>query len=246
MRPTFTSIMLACALLMGLTISGIARAADGVNEARFTNDGQVSIPEGWRQWVFIGSPLTPNALNDGKAPFPEFHNVYIEPSAFDHWKKTGKFANGTQIAKELVFIRKKDKDDMNADGSTAEVSGVGYFQGEFSGLELTVKDTKRIQKSRVDGPISVLDTRYPMPKRQKLFLLNLVTLATKPLLPTILYLPNFIPFFQRQNPKKDRENEFFNKISYRGGCHNRGVRSSRFWRNIASGKSDRRFQRCCR
>ncbi len=97
----------------------------------------------WRQWVFIGAPLTPNALNGGKAPFPEFHNVYIEPSAYAYWKKTGKFANGTQIAKELVLVRQKDEADMNQDGSSGEVSGVGYFQGEFTGLELTVKDTER-------------------------------------------------------------------------------------------------------
>lgn len=143
MRSTFVSIIRGFALLIGGASSDVVLAADGVNEAKFMNDGEVAIPDNWREWVFVGAPLTPNALNEGKAPFPEFHNVYIEPSAFAHWKKTGKFANGTQIAKELVLIRKKDKDDMNADGSTAEVSGVGYFQGEFTGLELTVKDTKR-------------------------------------------------------------------------------------------------------
>jgi hypothetical protein len=118
-------------------------SAQNINQAEFAGDGQVAIPENWREWVFVGTPLTPNALNNGKAPFPEFHNVYIEPSAYAHWKRTGKFANGTQIAKELALVRQKDKEEMNANGSTQEVSGVGYFQGEFSGLELTVKDTKR-------------------------------------------------------------------------------------------------------
>jgi hypothetical protein len=33
--------------------------------------------------VFVGSPLTPNALNGGKANFPEFHNVYIEPGSYE-------------------------------------------------------------------------------------------------------------------------------------------------------------------
>ena len=98
------------------------------------------IPQKWREWVYIGTPLTPNALNDGAAPFPEFHNVYIEPSAFAHWVKTGKFANGTQIVKELVLVRQNDNDE---DGSTQEVSGIGYFQGEFQGLELTIKDTAK-------------------------------------------------------------------------------------------------------
>jgi hypothetical protein len=129
------------ATLVGYNVTNAADNA--VVSAMFADDGQVMIPKDWRQWIYVGTPLTPNALNDGGAPFPEFHNVYIEPSAFEHWQKTGKFANGTQIAKELVLIRQKDADDMNDDGSTAEVSGVGYFQGEFTGLELTVKDTER-------------------------------------------------------------------------------------------------------
>lgn len=82
--------------------------------------------------MFIGAPLTPNALNDGKAAFPEFHNVYIEPVAFAHFVKTGQFPNGTMIAKELLSV-----------GATEAVSGNGYFQGEFQGLEFTVKDTER-------------------------------------------------------------------------------------------------------
>jgi hypothetical protein len=43
------------------------------------------------KWVFVGSPLTQNALNDGKANFPEFHNVYIEPGSYEIYKKTGEF-----------------------------------------------------------------------------------------------------------------------------------------------------------
>jgi hypothetical protein len=29
----------------------------------------------WREWVYVGSPSTPNALNGGHAGFPEYHNV---------------------------------------------------------------------------------------------------------------------------------------------------------------------------
>lgn len=130
-----------CAAAIGYNVSNAAE--DSVKRAQYTDDGKVKIPVNWRNWIYIGTPLTPNALNNGKAPFPEFHNVYMEPGAFRHWQQTGKFANGTQIVKELVLIRQKSKDEMNADGSTAEVSGVGYFMGEFAGLELTVKDTDR-------------------------------------------------------------------------------------------------------
>ena len=147
MKKYLFSVVLASAIVAGTASFSVSNADEKkVMAAKFDAAGQVSIPADWRQWVFIGAPLTPNALNNGKAAFPEFHNVYIEPSAYAHWKKTGKFANGTQIAKELVFIRQKGKDEMNKDGSTGEVSGRGYFQGEFTGLELTVKDTKRYPK----------------------------------------------------------------------------------------------------
>ena len=134
MRRILLSAMLASLVSLGAAATSPEAAAQSINRATFASNGDVVVPKNWRQWVFIGTPLTPSALNDGKAAFPEFHNVYIEPSAYAYWKRTGRFANGTQIAKELVLVRQKDKDDMNPDGSTAEVSGVGYFQGEFAGL----------------------------------------------------------------------------------------------------------------
>ena len=55
----------------------------------------------WRTWFFVGAPTTPNALNGGKANFPEFHNVYIQPWAYAMYKKTNEFPEGTIMAKEL-------------------------------------------------------------------------------------------------------------------------------------------------
>ena len=37
----------------------------------------MKLPVGYRRWVFVGAPLTPNALNNGSATFPEYHHVYI-------------------------------------------------------------------------------------------------------------------------------------------------------------------------
>ena len=148
-RHTTTPIVAAAVLLAGAAaISHLqpanAQDAGDIARATFTEDGQVMRPENWRSWVFVGAPLTPNALNGGEAPFPEFHNVYIEPTAFAHWQRTGEWADGTQLAKELVLLRKADDCDPDPDnGSCAQTSGQGYFQGEFQGLELKVKDTAR-------------------------------------------------------------------------------------------------------
>ncbi len=101
----------------------------------FNAKGELLRPDfRFREWVYIGTPLTPNELNPPEAPFPEFHNVYIHPDDFDHWKNTGTFADGTVIAKELVLV-----------GSKQAVSGTGYFMGNFAGLEITIKDSKRFK-----------------------------------------------------------------------------------------------------
>jgi hypothetical protein len=107
-------------------------AASAMAEEYFTiKDGQLERPTGYREWVYVGTPVTPNDMNDGKAAFPEHHNVYIDPESWAHWKKTGEFRDGTILMKELVSV-----------GSKAAVSGAGYFQGDFIGLEATIKSNK--------------------------------------------------------------------------------------------------------
>ncbi len=142
------TILIGIGLVPGVLFVGqiapvVAQSTD-IQRATFTADGQVMQPENWRSWVFVGAPLTPNALNGGEAPFPEYHNVYIEPSAFAHWQQTGEWADGTQLAKELVLLLQDETCEADPDnGSCGQTSGQGYFQGEFSGLELKVKDSTR-------------------------------------------------------------------------------------------------------
>jgi len=115
---------------LGLILTIVAASA--MAEEYFTiNDGQLERPTGYREWVYVGTPVTPNDLNDGKAAFPEHHNVYIDPESWAHWKKTGEFREGTILMKELVSV-----------GSKAAVSGNGYFQGDFIGLEATIKSKR--------------------------------------------------------------------------------------------------------
>ncbi|MGI9342542.1 MAG: cytochrome P460 family protein [Gammaproteobacteria bacterium] len=115
-----------------VTLAMLLAATGAAAEEYFTiTDGELERPTGYREWVYVGTPLTPNDLNDGKAAFPEFHNVYIDPDSWAHWKKTGEFREGTILIKELVGV-----------GAKAAVSGAGYFQGDFVGLEATIKSKK--------------------------------------------------------------------------------------------------------
>lgn len=109
----------------------------------YTKEGDLILPKNFNEWVFVGSPLTPNALNGGKANFPEYHNVYIEPGSYEIYKKTGEFPEGTIFFKELQLT----KPAQNPDGSRTEPSGRGFFPGKLNGADVTVKDTKRYADS---------------------------------------------------------------------------------------------------
>ena len=74
------------------------------SSAVFLPDGKLKLPTVFRNWVFIGGPLTPNGLNGAKANFSEFHNVYVEALNLDFYKKTGNFPEGTLIVKEVTWF----------------------------------------------------------------------------------------------------------------------------------------------
>jgi hypothetical protein len=94
--------------------------------------GELQRPQGYREWVFVGAPVTPNDMNGGAAAFPEFHAVYIDPDSWAAFQKTSQFRDGTILVTALVSV-----------GGREAASGKGYFMGEFIGLEATVKSAGR-------------------------------------------------------------------------------------------------------
>jgi len=140
------SLLIATVVSSALVATAaFAQSKDGNLPARerylpeYTKSGDLILPKNFNEWVFVGSPLTPNGLNGGKANFPEFHNVYIEPGSYEIYKKTGEFPEGTIFFKELQLT----VPGTNPDGSRTEASGRGYFPGKLNGADVTVKDSKR-------------------------------------------------------------------------------------------------------
>ena len=127
---------------MPADLARMAESAQSRYLPEYTDSGDMKLPPNsiWREWVYVGSPLTPNALNGGHAGFPEYHNVYIEPGSYAMYKKTGVFPEGTIFFKELQLTLGPQE---NPDGSRTEPSGRGYFPGAFNGADVTVKDSKR-------------------------------------------------------------------------------------------------------
>ncbi len=133
----FTSHAIAITMFMFLFgFNQLSNAAD-ISEPKnayfqFNQQGELVRPSGYREWIYIGSPLTPNDMNNGKAAFPEFHNVYIDPQSWKYWKLNHKFPDETLVVKELVSV-----------GSKQASSGKGYFQGDYLGLEASLKSKKQ-------------------------------------------------------------------------------------------------------
>jgi hypothetical protein len=135
----------------------------------FNADGAVQVPTGFRKWVFVGAPLTPEGLNDGKyncnadgmnctkSNFPEYHHVYIEQKNVDAYLKTGDFPEGTVIVKELTRVL----NPTFPDSSRKEPSGRGYFNGAYNGIDMSIKDSKRFAKTNGWGFFTF--GHHPMP-----------------------------------------------------------------------------------
>lgn len=133
----------ASAALLALA-APVPAAAQAGAAPQWTERGELVLPTGFHEWVFLGAPLTPNGLNGGKAGFPEFHNVYVHPAHFAAYRRTGEWPEGTILLKELQLTRP----GTNPDGSGVEASGRGYFPGALNGIDISVKDSQRFKDSR--------------------------------------------------------------------------------------------------
>ena len=120
-------IRLAIPLLLAMALS----AAD---ELRFTKDNELIRPEEYRHWVFVGSSYAMSYREEGPAQ-KNFHNTYIAPQSWEHFRKTGKFPEKTVLLLETY-----------ASGSQESINREGSFEDRFLGLSAAVKDSSRFKE----------------------------------------------------------------------------------------------------
>ena len=155
--------LIASTAYVWVTKPAVVVAQSAETSAMFDAQGNMKLPDPhvFRRWVFVGAPLTPNGLNEGKANFPEYHHVYIEEKNVDVYLKTGSFPEGTVIVKELTRVL----NPKFPDGSRSEPSGRGYFNGAYNGIDVTVKDSKRFAKTNGWGFFTF--GHHPLPYTDK-------------------------------------------------------------------------------
>lgn len=114
--------LVACALF----------AQQKMAEPRYSADGQLLRPEGYREWVFVGASIG-LGYNEAQPPRrPTFHNTYIQPEAYRHYLKTGQFPDKTMLVMEV-----------REPGTHESINKHGQFEAEYLGVEAAVKDEKQ-------------------------------------------------------------------------------------------------------
>ena len=160
-------------------------------DVQFDSSGGLLQPTGYREWVYVGTPLTPNDMNGGDAPFPEFHSVYINTKAWQAYKRTGKFPDGTVVVKELLSV-----------GSKQASSGKGYFMGEFIGLEAAVKDSKRFPEEPGYWAYFSFGHSYPLASKTKAQITASCAACHQALAVDDMVLTQYYPVLQAAKGKK--------------------------------------------
>ena len=126
---------LALAAICLVFFSGAAErpqgAAPRIAAPQFTADGKLVRPEGYRKWVFVSAGYG-MSYSQSSTGMQMFTNVFVTPTAYDHFLANGKWPDKTMFVLEVY-------------GSTSRgsINKHGSYQTELSGLDVEVKDEAR-------------------------------------------------------------------------------------------------------
>ena len=101
---------------------------------QYDSTGALLRPKNFEHWTFVGSNIGMSYEENHPRGPGEFHNIYTQSEAFDAYKTTGKFPEKTMFL--LVVYEPAQKVSINK---------AGYFEGEFTGLAVSVKDPSRFK-----------------------------------------------------------------------------------------------------
>jgi hypothetical protein len=114
------------------TVQGAAAPPRSAVMPRYDADRQLLLPPDYRRWILAGSSLGLSYVENG-GPGQMFHATLMEPTAYEHFVRTGTFREGTMLALILQGI-----------GTNALPARHGQFATDVHGVEMAVKDTSRV------------------------------------------------------------------------------------------------------
>ncbi len=146
-------------VLLALVMGPVSASDNPV--AVFAEKDSLLRPEGYREWIFIGSSLGLRYDENDEKQRPEeleYKNIYINPVAYREYVKTGRFPQGTMLVLEIATAETKKEPGLR-----------GSYQKEFVGLLAAVKDRERFKEEWAyfrftDKDGKLLDKARPFPK----------------------------------------------------------------------------------
>lgn len=146
---------LTAALLAILTWGSLASLADEPKQPaksresrsaemalpEYNEAGGLLRPEGYERWTLVGTSIGVDYSKDKDADADKpgiFHNVYMQPEAFDHYVATGEFPEQT------VFV--VTNNPPTTKGGEDDINRRGLFADDPTGLEVSVKDSQRFDE----------------------------------------------------------------------------------------------------
>ena len=129
-------LTLAAAVMVQTGVIGQQTAGDG---PRFSSANELFRPENFREWVFVTSGLGmtySDPVAGAPARVPNFTNVYVNPSSYRSFLKTG------QWPEQTMFIL-----EVRASQGEGSINKGGSFQSGLVAIEASVKDSSRFQST---------------------------------------------------------------------------------------------------
>ena len=122
-----------------LALATAAYAQQPSGEPRYAASGELIRPADFREWMFVTSGLgmtynQPAPRTDAAGPprTPNFTNVYVNPSSYRAFMKTGQWPDKTMFILEI-----------RAATSEGSINKGGHFQSNLVVIEASVKDEAR-------------------------------------------------------------------------------------------------------
>lgn len=142
-------VMIALATLLAVADDAPTAAAppSGMVLPAYDAEGKLIRPEGYREWVFVGSSLgldysRPDESRQGPGTF---HHIYIQPEAYKHYAETGMFPEKTMLVMENYSAGNKENNtakDLTKDKEEFENLN-GHFSDQRTGVEVALKDSEK-------------------------------------------------------------------------------------------------------
>src|SRR5262249_32752881 len=102
-KPMTRWLVFLAAVIAHTALLVAAPAAPAERAARFEGKDTLLRPDGYREWVFVGSSLGLRYDEGKKQPEQlEYKNVYIDPTAYRAYRQTGNFPEGTVLVLETA------------------------------------------------------------------------------------------------------------------------------------------------